>query len=169
MRWSDLVVPVRPDQQQVPHLRVRHQVLDELERRCIQPLQIIEEQRERMLLAREHAEEASENHLETVLRILWRQICDRRLFADHQFQFGDEIDDEPAVRAQGLPQGASPLLELRLALTQDMANQTLEGLRQGRVRDVALVLVEFARRKQAARRDKRLVQLVDHRGLADAG
>jgi hypothetical protein len=37
-------------------------------------LQIVEEQRERMLLAREHAEEAPENHLEAVLRVLRRQV-----------------------------------------------------------------------------------------------
>jgi hypothetical protein len=42
-------------------------------------LQIIEEQRERMLLAREHPEEAPEHHLEAVLRILRRQVGDRRL------------------------------------------------------------------------------------------
>ena len=74
VRGADLVVPVGPDQQQVPHLRMRDQVLEEVERRCIQPLQIVEEQRERVLLAREHAEEASENHLEAVLRVLRRQI-----------------------------------------------------------------------------------------------
>ena len=64
---TDLVVPVGADQQQVPHLRVRDQVLEEVERRRIQPLQIVEEQRERVLLAREHAEEAPEHHLEAVL------------------------------------------------------------------------------------------------------
>ena len=48
-------------------------------------------------------------------------------------------------------------------------HQAPEGLGQGGVRDVALVLVELAGREQAARRDERLVQLVHHRGLADAG
>ena len=169
VRGADLVVPVGPDQQQMLHLRVRDQVLDEVERRGIQPLQIIKEQRERMFLAREHAEEAPENHLEAVLRILWRQIGDRRLFPDHEFQLGDEVDDQAAIRAQGLPQRASPLAELDLAFAQDMANQTLERLRQGGVRNVALVLIELARREQAARRNERLVQLIDHRRLANAG
>ena len=94
VRGADLIVPVGPNQQQMLHLRVCGQVLDEIERRCVQPLQIIKEQRERMFLAREHAEETSENHLGAVLRILWRQIGDRRLFPDYQFQFGDEIDDQ---------------------------------------------------------------------------
>ena len=71
---ADLVVPVGPDQQQMPHLGVRDQMLEEIERRGIQPLQIVKEQREGMLLPREHAEEAPENHLESVLRVLRRQI-----------------------------------------------------------------------------------------------
>src|SRR6202163_243543 len=64
MRRTDLVVPVGADQQQMPHLGVRDQMLEKIERCCIQPLQIIEEQRERMFLVREHYEEAAEYHLE---------------------------------------------------------------------------------------------------------
>src|SRR6202163_3216356 len=97
---SDLVVPVRPDQKQVLNLRMRDQVLDEVERRGIQPLQIVEEQRERVLLAREHPEEAPENHLEAVLRVLRRQLPDRWLFPDHELQLGNEVDDQLTVRAQ---------------------------------------------------------------------
>src|ERR1700730_3046712 len=38
VREADFVVPVSSDQQQVPHLSVRDQVLEEVERRGIQPL-----------------------------------------------------------------------------------------------------------------------------------
>jgi len=50
VRGFDLVVSIGPDQQQMPHLRVGDQVLEEVQRRWIQPLQIVEEQHERMLL-----------------------------------------------------------------------------------------------------------------------
>src|ERR1700751_5766150 len=83
-RGTDLVVPIGPDQQQVPHVWMRDQVHEEVERRCIKPLQIVKKQRERMLLAREYAKEAPEHHLETVLRVLRRQLRDRRLFSDHE-------------------------------------------------------------------------------------
>ena len=169
VRGADLVVPVCPDQQQVPHLRMRDQVLDEIERRGVQPLQIVEEQRERMLLAREHAEEAPENHLKAVPGVLRRQVRDRRLFPDHELQLGNEVDDELAVRAQRLAQGVPPPAKLRLALAEKGPHEAAEGLGQGGVRDVALVLVELARREQAARRDERLVEFVHHRRLADAG
>src|SRR5580704_19741869 len=119
-------------------------MLEKLKRRCIQPLQIIEEHRERMLLAREHPEEAPEHHLEAVLRVLRRQVRDRRLLPDHELQLGDEIDDELAIRAQRLAQGVSRAAKLGLALAQERAGKALEGLAQGGVRDVALVLVELA-------------------------
>src|ERR1700736_333259 len=108
VRGSDLVVSIGPDQKQVPHLRVRDQVLEEVERRSIQPLQIVEEQRERVLFPCEYAEKPSENHLESVLRVLRRQVRDRWLSPDHKLQRGNEVDDELTVRAQRLAQGVSP-------------------------------------------------------------
>src|SRR6266853_6229933 len=160
VRGADLVVTVGANQQQVPHLWMRDQVHEEVERRCIKPLQIIKKQGERMLLAREYAKEAPEHHLETVLRVLRRQVRDRRLFSDHELQLRNEVDDELTVRAQRLTQGAPPSAKLRLALAQNLAHQALEGLAQGGVGNVALILVELAGREQAARRDEHLVQLV---------
>ncbi len=74
MRGADLVVPVGPDQQQVPHLGVCNQVIEEFERRGIQPLYIVQKQCERVFLAREHTEEALKHHLESVAGLLWWQV-----------------------------------------------------------------------------------------------
>src|SRR6202166_2211830 len=165
MSEIDLVVPVGADQQQVPHLRVRDQMLDEVERRGIQPLQIIEEQRERMLLAREGAEEAPEHHLEAVVCVLRRQLRDRWLFPNHELQLGHEGDDELTIRSERLAQRVPPPAKLLVALREKRADEGLEGLAHRRVWDVALVLVELAGREQATRRDQHLVQLVYYRGF----
>jgi hypothetical protein len=130
---------------------------------------IVEKQRKRVLLAREYAEEAPEHHLEAVLRVLRGQVRDRRLLSEHELEFRNEVYDERSVRAQRLAQGAPPSAKLRLALAQNLAHQALEGLAQGGVGNVALVLVELAGREQAAWRDEHLVQLVHHRGFADTG
>src|SRR4030081_2508153 len=137
-------------------------MLEEGEGCCIQPLQIIEEQRERVFLPREHPEEAPEHHLEAVLRVLRRQARDRWLFPDDELELRNEVDDKLTIRAQSLVEGVPPPAKLGLALAQERADKALEGLAQGRVRDVALVLVELAGREQATRRDQRLVQLVHH-------
>src|SRR5258707_7385025 len=118
-------------------------MLEEVERCCIQPLQIIEEQRERVLLAREHPEEALENHLESVLRVLRRQVRDRWLFPNHEFQLGNEIDHELTIRAQRLAYGDSPAAKLLLALSAERADKALKCLAYRDVRDVRAALVEI--------------------------
>src|ERR1700716_233882 len=160
VRGTDLVVPVGADQQQVPHFRVRNQMLEEVKRCCIQPLQVIEEQCERMVPVREHTEEASENHLEAVLCILRREVRNGRLFPDDELQLGDEVHDKLAIRAYRVLQRVSPLVYLRFALGENLIDEGLEGLCQGRVGDVALILVKLAGCEEAARRYQRLVQLI---------
>src|SRR5277367_6634888 len=102
----------------MPDLRMRDQVLKEIECRGIQPLQIVEEQRERMLRPREYPEEAAKDQLEAILGVLRRQVGDWRLCSDTELEVGNEVDDKPAVRAQGLAQGVPPLAKLRLALAE---------------------------------------------------
>src|SRR5713101_1065361 len=144
-------------------------MLEEVERRCIEPLQIIEEQRERVLRPSERAEEPPEHQLEAILRISRRQVWNGRLFPDDELQLRDQADDQLAVRLDRLRQGTTPLVHLGFALDEDLTNQGPQGLCQGRVRDVALVLVELARREKPARRNKDLVKLVDDGRLADTG
>src|SRR3981081_2748505 len=122
-----------------------------------------------MLCPGKHAQEPYEYRLKAVLCILRRQVRDWRLFSDHELQLRNEVHDELTVRAQRLPQGIPPPAKLRLALAQKRADQALEGLGEAGVRDIALVLVELAGREEATRRYEYLVQLVHHRGLADAG
>src|SRR6266481_9707859 len=98
-------------------------MLEEVKRCCIQPLQIVKKQRERVLLAREHPEEAPENHLEPVLRVLRRQVRDRWLFPNHELQLGNEVDDELTIRAQRLAQSIPPPAERRLALGEERADK----------------------------------------------
>ena len=65
--------------------------------------------------------------------------------------------------------GIAPCAQLFFALTQKRADQALKRFCQSRVRDVALVLIELARCKKAARRNQRLMQFIDKGGFADSG
>src|SRR4030095_10008986 len=76
---------------------------------------------------------------------------------------------ELAVRAQRLAQRLTPAADFRFAPGEELADERLESLRQGGVGNIAPVLLELARCEQPARRNDCLVQLVDHRGFADAG
>src|SRR5262249_61870597 len=165
-RGRDLVVPIRADEKEVPHIALDHQVLEQIECRSIEPLQIVQEQGERMLGPSEDPQKPSEHELEAALRVLWRQFREHGLVADNDLQVGDEIHHELAVRSERLMERMSPATQVVVALGQERTEQALKGLREGGVRDVAFVLVELARRKQATRRNEYLVQLVHYGRLA---
>src|ERR1700722_19416446 len=105
------------------HLGVREQVFEEVERGAIQPLQIVKEQNQRVLLPRKDAEKTAENHLEAVLRISRREVRNGRLLPDDELQIWNEADHQLAVRAEGLPQRRTPPAHLRFWLDQNLADQ----------------------------------------------
>jgi len=69
-------------------------------------------------------------------------------------QFSNQVHNEPAVRTQRIMKRIAPAAQLPFAPAQEGADEALKGLRECCIRDVALVLIEFARCKQAARRNK---------------
>ena len=103
------------------------------------------------------------------MSVLGWKIRNRRLRADYEFQFRDEINNEQPIGVQCLLQTVAPTLELGLALTQQPADEVLKRLRQCGIRDVALVLVEFARCKTAAWQNQYLMELVDNGRFSDSG
>ena len=107
MGRSDFVVPVGADQHQVLHVRLGQQILEQIERRRVEPLQVVEEERQRMFRPGEHADEPPEHQLETPSRVLRRELGNRRLVSDDELQLRDEVDHEPSVRAQRLRRRAS--------------------------------------------------------------
>ena len=113
MGGIDFVVPVGADQQQMLHVRPCQQILEQIERCRVEPLQIVEEQGERMFWPREHADKSAEHQLEAALRVLWRKLGNRWLFAYDVLQFRDEIHHEQSVRVQRLKQRIAPSAQLR--------------------------------------------------------
>ena len=161
MRGADFIVPVGTQQQQMAHLRIQHEMLDQIERRPVQPLQIVEEQRQGMFGPREHPEEPPEHQLEAVLPVLRREIGDRRLLADDEGELRDQIDHQPAIGAKRLQQAVAPAPQLRVVLAEQLADEALECLSQRRVGDIPLVLVELPAGEESPGRHQTPVKLVD--------
>ena len=97
MGRAHLVVPVCADQQQVPDLRVSDQVLYQLEGGCIQPLQVVEEERKRVLRLGENAEESTEHSLEPRLSFESGEFRHGHLLADDELELRDEVYDELTI------------------------------------------------------------------------
>ena len=108
MGSTDFVVPVGTDQHQVPHIRLGQQVFDEIQAGRVEPLQIVEKERQRMLRPGENAKEAPEHELKPPSRVLWRQLGDRRRLSDDELHFGNQINNKSRVRAQRLLKGVAP-------------------------------------------------------------
>jgi hypothetical protein len=168
VRGGELVVAVGADQQEIAQVRPGRQVLEQVERGRVQPLQVVEEQRQRMLRAREDGEQAVEHELEAPLRIRGRQLRHRRLRAEKELELRDQRHHERPVAAQCLAKRLAPARQLGVALAQQRADQALQGLRQCRVGNVALVLIELAGREQPPHRHQHFVQLVHYGRFADA-
>src|ERR1700757_3136184 len=112
MSRSDLVVAIGAYQHEVLQIRPDQQILEQIQRGCVEPLQIVEEQRKRMFRTREHADQPTEYQLEAALRIQWRKFRDERLLSDNKLQLRDEVDHKPSVRAQRLQKFGAPAREL---------------------------------------------------------
>ena len=103
-----------------------------------------------MFLAGEHRQESLEHEAEPVLRLDRRQRRHRRLLADDEFDLRQDIDDQLAVDADGVLNLLPPAGDALLALGQQLLHQVAKRLGEGGVRNIALVLVEFAGNEVAA-------------------
>ena len=79
-------------------------------------MQIVDEQGQRVFRAGEDANKTSEHELKPALRLPWLELRDRRLLADDELQFGDEVGHEPCIRLQRLQKRATPSLQFGVAL-----------------------------------------------------
>src|SRR5262249_57634327 len=92
------------------------QIFEEIERRRVDPMQIVEEECQGMFRLGECANEAPEGDLEQPAGLLRRKIGSGRLLADDQLEFGYELDHESSVRPKRLAQRGAPAFQLCLAL-----------------------------------------------------
>ncbi len=177
MGVSDFVVAIGTHEHEVLQIgagrvrpgRVRpgQQLPQQVERRHVEPLQVVDEQRQGMLRSGKDADKPSKHQLETPLRVLRRQLGHRGLFSNDVLEFRHQVDYEPSIRAESLQEGVAPTAQFGVALAQKRPHEALKSLSESRIRDVTLVLIELARGEQPARH-QHPVQLIDDGGLADA-
>src|ERR1700688_141360 len=118
---------------------------------------------------REYPDEPPEHQLETPSRVLGRKVGDGRLGSDDELQFGYEVRDEPSIWAERLAERVPPGRQVGFTRSQKAPDEALERLRERRIWDVALVLIEFARREQPAGWNQRFMEFINDRGFTDTG
>ena len=103
MRRSDFVIAEGADKKKIAEIGSVQQIFQKIERRRIEPLQVIEKERQRMFRSREDTDELPKHQLKAPLRVLWRKLRNRWRLPDEELQFRNEIDHQPRVRSQRLP------------------------------------------------------------------
>ncbi len=71
----------------MPQIRSRQQILQQIERRRVEPLQVVEEERRADVRSGKYANEAPKYELKTALCLLWRQLRNRWLVSDDELEF----------------------------------------------------------------------------------
>jgi len=151
MGGIDFVVPIGADHQQLLHVRLGQQVGEHVERRRVEPLQIVEKERQRMSGRAKTPRNRRNTSWRRPCGLLRRKLLDRRLLSDEEFQFGTTSITSRPFGPSASPSAVAPAGQLGVALAQKRADQALKRLRQRRIGDVALVLVELAGDEKAAR------------------
>src|SRR4029077_820703 len=79
MGGCDFIVAIGADQHEVLQIRPAQQILQQIERRRVEPLQVVEDERQRMFRPSEHADEAPKCELEPRFCQLRLKLKNRRL------------------------------------------------------------------------------------------
>ncbi len=99
VRWSNFVVAVSADQHQVSDVVTDQELAEQVHRRRVHPLQVVQEQSKRVLGARKDADEARKHEVKTRARILRWQLDDGWLLSNDQRKLGDQVNDEAPAHA----------------------------------------------------------------------
>ena len=165
--FIDLVVAVGADHEQPSKIRIGEQGVQQREGRRIGPLQVVEEDHQRVGRRGEHAEEPLEQEVEPVLGLRGSQDRHRGLLPDDELHGRDDVDDDLAIDSQGAEQRIVPPANSLLAFRQQLPHEAPERLCQAPIGSVANQLVELPRDEVPSAGGERLVQLVDERRLSN--
>ena len=157
------------DQEQPARVAVGREHLHQRQRRQIGPLQVVEEDRERLAGRQERAEEATEDVSEAGDRLSRARLGQRRLRAQDQLEVRDHVRNHRAVRPQGLLQATAQRRQPGLRQRQRLADEVLQRADPREVRKVATVQIELAGREPTVSGGDPGLHLVHERRLSDAG
>jgi hypothetical protein len=123
---------------------MEEEMLDECQRPRIEPLQVIDENDERVFCPCEHADEPLEQGLKPQLGVDGREGRHGWLRADQSNEVGNEVGQQAALIADSFLDCVSPVGDVVRVAVQQLLNQSLKRLSQRRMGGIAEALVEFS-------------------------
>ena len=171
-RWPhddaiDVAGAVGPDDQHRAQFRLRGDRDEQLQRRGVGPLQVLEEQHERRSRLDQRPHERDEEALKPVLGLHRTDLDDGRRLADELLQLGDALGEDAPIRrdcrSHALTQRRDPVCRR----VQRLPDEPTDRVEKRSVGNVALEEIALALEPPAVRAGK-LPDLVDERRLPDA-
>lgn len=154
----------RYDHQHRAPLIVEH-AFEQIETACVRPLEVIEEQCQRVLRSRDHLEEATACHRQSPPRLLGAQLLEPRRIGQQVRETRRQLDQRPGDGAEVLPQQRLPALARLLSLTEQVIGERVTQTCDARVGS-ALGRIEARRGEVATAVDDAALERERQRGLA---
>src|SRR5262245_37221378 len=98
MCCGDFVIAEGADEEKIAEIRPTQQVFHEVQRCRIEPLQVIEEERQGMFRPSKNPDELPKHELKAPLRVLRRKFRNGWWLSDDELQFRNETDNQSCVR-----------------------------------------------------------------------
>lgn len=155
-------------EQQMAGLGVREQSLQKPQGLGIGPLEVVEEQKERVLLGRTDMDESEQRLRETVSGGIRRQVGELRQLTQDRPQRRDQLHERASRDSERTRELLPPARELLLRKREELPRQAVECLDDRGERLPTTQLVELPPEEVPAQPDDIGLESFDQRGLADA-
>ena len=165
---TDLVVPPRHDHEQRRRRDLCDQRVEKAQRGQVRPLQVVDEQHERVVDARHDANQRADACFEPSLRFGRRHLAGRNLLADDQLEVGNQLGQGSGGRPHLLGESCRQRVELDGREREHLTDELPGRLDERRVREVAPVEIELPGGEPAVGGGHGPLELVDEPRLADA-
>jgi hypothetical protein len=167
MRSVHLVLAIGADDQ---HVRgaAACQRREPAERRVVGPLQVVQEQHQRLALGGQGRQERLRQLAEACLLFVGRHLGDTLHLGQERAQLRNALRQQRAVGTDGLADAHPVLGQLLLGLRQQRPHAGAQRLEDGQQRHAALLPLELAERHVGTQRREARRQLAHEGRLADA-
>ncbi|MNX13863.1 hypothetical protein D3C86_436750 [compost metagenome] len=168
MRGVDLVFAGGPDEQQAQAALGIEKAPQKRQGRDVAPVQVVEEEHDGMLWAREDRDQGPEGREEAVLLFGRVEFGQGRLGPDDARELGHQVGHDSPIGSQCIEEGGFPVRQALLAFGQKLHHQVAQGPGKRGVGAIAAELVELSSQEVAVIVHDAAEHVVNQHRLADA-
>ena len=161
------VVTIGAHQQHAALTFGAHQVFEQAQGRYVGPLQVVEEQQQRVIRCCQRIDKLAKADMEPMFALCRRHLRQCGQVAEQAAKLGNQVGDRRRVVAQCIGQSVLPVQSTLGTFSGQGVQQLAKRLAKGGIGLAATVLIALSAQQIAAAGENRSVQFVDQCGLAN--